>query len=50
MAMQLQKLIGFMMLDLHPGDSLYCYSVDKKWIIPHFEKMLDDNDALIDQG
>lgn len=29
------------------GAGFYRYSVDKEWIIPHFEKMLYDNAALI---
>ncbi|TDY04310.1 thioredoxin domain-containing protein [Thiohalophilus thiocyanatoxydans] len=29
------------------GGGFYRYSVDEKWIIPHFEKMLYDNGALL---
>ncbi|MCK9443745.1 MAG: thioredoxin domain-containing protein [Tissierellaceae bacterium] len=30
----------------HIGHGFYRYSVDKKWLIPHFEKMLYDNALL----
>ena len=29
------------------GGGFYRYSVDEKWVIPHFEKMLYDNGALL---
>ncbi|HKZ57435.1 MAG TPA: thioredoxin domain-containing protein, partial [Thermodesulfovibrionales bacterium] len=31
----------------HLGGSFHRYSVDKQWLIPHFEKMLYDNSQLI---
>ena len=31
----------------HPGGGFFRYSVDRRWAIPHFEKMLYDNAALL---
>ncbi|MEK7431753.1 MAG: thioredoxin domain-containing protein [Cyanobacteriota bacterium] len=33
----------------HLGGGFFRYSVDEKWLIPHFEKMLYDNSLLIKQ-
>ncbi len=30
----------------HVGFGFYRYSVDEKWLVPHFEKMLYDNALL----
>ena len=32
----------------HLGGGFSRYSVDEKWLVPHFEKMLYDNALLID--
>ncbi len=31
----------------HVGGGFYRYATDKRWMIPHFEKMLNDNGALL---
>jgi uncharacterized protein YyaL (SSP411 family) len=31
----------------HLGDGFHRYSVDEKWLVPHFEKMLYDNAQLV---
>ena len=32
----------------HLGGGFSRYSVDEKWLVPHFEKMLYDNAQLLD--
>lgn len=31
----------------HLGGGFHRYSVDRRWIVPHFEKMIQDNSALL---
>jgi uncharacterized protein YyaL (SSP411 family) len=42
----LQKMAGGGMYD-HLGGGFHRYSVDARWLVPHFEKMLYDNALLV---
>ncbi|AHJ31387.1 Thymidylate kinase [Nodularia spumigena CCY9414] len=32
----------------HVGGGFHRYTVDPTWIVPHFEKMLDDNGQIVE--
>ena len=32
----------------HIGGGFHRYTVDERWLVPHFEKMLYDNAVLVD--